>query len=122
MSKFNNVKRAINDVPFPSISRDAWMSNLGSVSDAYEKDELSDIWHHNETTTQLYQIKQHLWYLESESTEAGRDVGSSQPVMYLVSNLVFFESDAGKLAKRFRELIENIFGKRAIDFHNLKNE
>ena len=122
--RFIKLAYAINDVPFPRLSRIVWDNSINTIPSIYKNEEIKNIWETFESYDLLLEIREHLFSKENEAQDAGiraenrinRSGGGG-----IMSNLLqsmHFSGDASVYAEKFKNVIENVIGKNVIEFVN----
>lgn len=122
LGEFNYVTLAyaINDIPFPYLSKIAWNNNLNSIPSIYSSNEIKNLWTLYENYNLLFEIKGHLFIKENEAENIGARtesrIGSNVAGNFVA--FIHFQGDAPVLAKKFKSIIETIVGSNTIKFVN----
>ena len=118
---YTKIAYAINDVPFPRFSQAAWSKNLDSITSVYKSDELKILWETYERYETLNEIKEYLFILEQESTDAGdrATFGVHTSTRFIggwVKSMHFTEKAENQSAK-FKSLVDEIIAPEVVTFN-----
>lgn len=120
--KYSILATAINDVPFPIVSKIAWEKNFNLIPNFYNDTGLKKLWTIYANLDLLIQIKEHLLYNENKNDVIQNKIvekaKSTSNILPEIIRANHFSKDVPSLAKKFKETIEDLIGKDVVKFVN----
>ena len=118
------LAKALNHVPFPYLNTKVWGKYFDIIPNYFSKNESKTIWKLYENIELLYQIKEHLIFnenaVEKMEHKMGEHIRIGRNILGEVISSFHLNNDSDSLAKKFKEVIENIIGIEAVKFKNRK--